>query len=70
MKDEVETSTCAPLNTRVGRTFNLKGLNWVSVPGGRTLTKCDSTSVCPSFRSWNLIYVTEERAKQPRECLQ
>ena len=24
--------------SRVGRTFNLKGPNWVSVPGGRILT--------------------------------
>ena len=38
MEDEVKTSTRAALNGRVERTFNLKGPNWVNVPGGRILT--------------------------------
>ena len=38
MEDKVETSTRAPLNARVGYTFNLKGSNWISVPEERTLT--------------------------------
>ena len=36
----METSIRAPLNGHTSRTFKFKGLNlnWVSVPGGRTLT--------------------------------
>ena len=36
----METSTHAPLNGHTSQTYllNLKGPNWVSVPGRRTLT--------------------------------
>jgi len=63
-KDEVITSTRAPLNGHMSRTYllNLKGPNWVSVPGERTLTL--DVPVCPYALAFgHLIQVIGERAK-------
>jgi len=44
----VETSTHAPLNGHASQTYllNLKGPNWVSVPGRRTLTPDVPVRLC------------------------